>query len=377
MKTAPKIWSIGYLYDIFTKKLKNIIILNIKFYIMFLCDEIIKIIIDFCDIPTMFSMYINKDLTKYIDEQNWKTIWFQMCQNKKSIINEFEKKTTPTSDNEYKNIVRLAGFNGCMICNKKNIRKVWWEFNIRCCLDCLTTKTIGEWEFEKKLPKETYSQLPYTTKQMYNRYFGNYIIKFYWKKNIDELLLLYPQTPLQPPIIIKAKIEKVKKVPTHKEIENQKLRKIEIDNLCISNNILLTDAVTMSETYKKTINVMAKLQKKKFIDTKIPEIKKEIEIIKEREIERLKILEKTRLEQLQRKKDILEKQQIQNELWLMYKEDKLKYIINKIKKHNKSSILSFNRKNLHCQLCENSNRQFCLLGLKQHQKDIHKIELQI
>lgn len=345
---------------------------------MFLCDEIMNNIIDFCEIETMFSMYINKDLKKYIDEKNWKMIWVQMCQNKKSILNEFEKKTTPTTDIEYKNIVKLAGFTGCMVCSKKNIRKVWWEFNIRCCIDCLTTKTIGEWEFEKKLPKETYSHLPYNTKPMYNRYFGNYIIKFYWKKNIDDLLLLYPPIPLPAPNIInhiKVKSEKIKKLPTEEEVENQKLRKIDIDKVCILNDIELTEASIMSDTYKKNIVIMAKLQKKNFIDTKIPEIKKEIEMVKERELERLEILEKMRLKQIQIKNEILEKQRIENENWFMYKEDKQKYFTNKIKKHNKLNLLSFNQKNLNCELCENSNRKFCLLGLKQHQKDIHKVGL--
>jgi hypothetical protein len=349
---------------------------------MSLCDEIMKTIIDYCDIPTLFSMSVNKEFTKYIDEKDWKTIWLQIIKNKKSALTEFEKKSTATMDNEYKNVVKLAGFTGCMICNKPNIRKVWWEFNIRCCIDCLSTKTIGEWEFEKKMPKDAYSHLPYNTKQMYNRYFGNYIIKFYWKKKIDELLLLYPPPPPPPPIIKAPKPEKIKKVPTETELENQKLRKTEIDNLCILNNIVLQDAIEMSETYKKNITIKAKLQKKNFIDTKIPEIIKEIEIVKEKQRERLEIMEKNRLEQIQRNKEILEKQKIQNELWLMYKEDKRKYITNKIKKNKKNQnqnqnqkLLSFNRKNLHCELCQNSNRQFCLLGLKQHQRDIHKVEI--
>jgi hypothetical protein len=347
---------------------------------MYLCDEEIKSIIDYCDLQTMLSFSVNKEFSKYIDEKDWKSIWVQIIKNKKSksAINEFEKKSTPTMDNEYKNVVKLAGFTGCMICNKTNIRKVWWEFNIRSCLDCLSRKTIGEWEFEKKIPNAAYSHLPYNTKQMYNKYFGNYSIKFYWKKNIDELILLHyrPPSPPPPPVII-PKPEKIKKVPTETEAENQKLRKIEIDNLCISNDIVLADAVTMSETYKKNIVIMAKLQKKKFIDTKIPEIKKEIEIVKEKQREQLEKFEKMRLEQLQRNKEILEKQKIQNELWLMYKEDKRKYLTNKIDKRNKKNPLSFNRKNLHCELCENSNRQFCLLGLKQHQRDIHKVEIQI
>lgn len=343
---------------------------------MLLCDEIIKNIIDYCNIPTLFSFIVNKDFTQYINEKDWKRIWLHISNNKKYALNEFEKKTTNTRDNEYKMVVKLAGFTGCMICNKTNIRKVWWEFKLRCCVDCLSEKTIGEWEFEKKIPKEAYSHLSYSSKQMYNRYFGNYIIKFYWKKTINELLLLYPPNPvtLHNTITIKPiKSPKIKKIPTELEIEKQKQRKIDIDNICLSNNILLEDASIMSKTYKENIMKMSNIQNKNFIDTKIPEIKKEIEFIKAREREKMELLEKIEIEQMNRKKEIIEKQKMQNELWLMYKEDTKKGLMNKTTNRNKKPVVMFHIKNLHCDLCEKSNRQFSLLGLKDHQKDFHKI----
>jgi hypothetical protein len=342
---------------------------------MLLCDEIIKNIIDYCDIPLLFSFTINKTFTQYINDKDWKKIWVELCKNKKCVLNEFEKKTTNTSDNEYKMVVKLAGFTGCMICNKKNNRKVWWEFSIRCCMECLSKKTIGEWEFEKKIPKEAYSHLSYSSKQMYNRYFGNYIIKFYWKKTINELLLLYPPEPVMPNNTITLKPlnpPKIKKIPNELDIAKQKQRKIDIDNICLSNNISLEYASTMSMTYKENIMKMSKLQSKNFIDTKIPEIKKEIEFVKEKEREKMELLKKIELEKMNRKTEMIEKQKIQNELYLMYKEDTKKYLMNKIIKRNKKIILTFQVKNVMCELC-NNNRQFSLLGLRDHQKDVHKI----
>ena len=115
---------------------------------------------------------------------------------------------------------------------------------------------------------------------MYNKYYKNYTIKFYWKTQIDKILLLYPPSP--PPIPpqsslpVSPKKEKIKKIPTTQEIENQKNRKEDIHNICDLNDILLTDAVLYSETYNKNIKISSKLQKKHFIESKLPEIKKEI-----------------------------------------------------------------------------------------------------
>ena len=92
-----------------------------------------------------------------------------------------------------------------------------------------------------------------------------------------------------------------------------------------------------------------------------------------KEIESLKKAKQYEKEQLAKQYDeMIEKQKIQNELYLMYKEDTKKYLMNKIIKRNKKIVLTFQVKNVMCELC-NNNRQFSLLGLRDHQKDVHKI----
>jgi len=324
----------------------------------YLSEDVIKYIIDFCDIPTLYSFCVNKNLTEYINGKNWKNIWLYVSNYKKTALTEFDKKTTPTNDSDYKDVIRLAGFNGCMFCKNKNIRKVWWQFKVRSCAECLYDRTIGEWEFENKLPKQVYENLPYTTKQMYNRYFGTYTIKFYWKTKINELLRLHPPAPPPPPVEPK----RIKKIPTSEEIEIQKNRKDEINQICLLHNIVLNDAGTYSETYNKNIKIMSKLQKKNFIDNKIPQIQKEItekkEEIRIREIQ----LEEQRLENIRKKEKLIELQQIQLEYYLMCKEDKQKLSFNHIS----------NAKNMKCDIC-NTNRLFCVKGLFDHRRDAHKI----
>ena len=322
---------------------------------VYLSEDIIKYIIDFCDVETLYSFcVVNKKLTDYINRKDWKNIWLQITKHKKTALTEFDKKTTSTNDSEYKDIVRLAGFSGCMFCEKKNIRKVWWQFNVRSCAECIYDRTLGEWEFENKLPKHVYENLPYTTKQMYNRYYGTYIIKFYWKPKINELLRLHPPAPPPPPPP-PAEPKRIKKIHTDQELETQRNRKDEINNICLSHHIQLNEAEIYSETYNKNIKVMSKLQKKNFIECKIPEIQKEITAKKEemrvKEIE----LEKRRLENM-------EIQQIQKEYCLMYKEDTRKIIVNHVS----------NKKNMTCDICK-TNRLFCIKGLSDHRRDAHQI----
>lgn len=327
---------------------------------VYLSEDVIKYIIDFCDIPTLYSFCVNKNLTDYVNGKDWKNIWLYISTHKKTALTEFDKKTTPTNDSEYKDVVRLAGYNGCMFCKNKNIRKVWWQFKVRSCAECLYDRTIGEWEFENKLPKQVYANLPYTTKQMYNKYYGTYTIKFYWKTKINELLRLHPPAPPPPPPP-PVEPKRIKKIPTSEEIEIQKNRKEDINELCLLHNIILSEAETYSETYIKNIKIISKLQKKNFIDNKIPQI--QTEITEKKEVIRIKAiqLEQQHLENIRKKEKLMELQQIQMEYFLMCKEDKCKPMVHGVS----------NSKNMKCDIC-NTNRLFCVKGLFDHRRDAHK-----
>lgn len=280
---------------------------------MFIPDDVIKYIFDFCDIETLYSCCVNREFNRYITKKDWRKIWLKICEKKATALSEFAKKTTYTNINEYKNVVRLAGFTGCMVCKKKNIRKVWWEFKIRCCAECLYSKTIGEWKFNEILPSHTYINLPFTTKDMYNKHYGCYTINFYWKKTIDQLLLLH--VPVLVPIIeptldviltssiISASViqsppkqKKEKKQLSDSEIESRNLRKNQIDNLCINHDIVLEEALQYSEIYNSSIKICSKLQTKHFIENKLPIIQKEIQDKKEQiEQERQRTIELAQL----------------------------------------------------------------------------------
>lgn len=218
---------------------------------MILNNDVLRYILDFVDIETLLTMEnIDPFIDEYIYKKDWKIIWQKICIKKKTAINEFHKRRNneQLNNQDYKEIVNLAGFKGCMFCCNTRINKVYWQYKVRCCKDCLYHKTIGEWEFEKYLDKQHYEHLPYMMRNMYNSTFGSYTISFYWKESIDDLRKLHPYIPPAPqPLIIKKDIN----------IERQNV----LDNLLLKekNDIDIPLLILYSKTYVSIIKAKGKL----------------------------------------------------------------------------------------------------------------------
>jgi len=322
-----------------------------------LCEDLIKYIIDYCPIETLFAFYSNKEYTEYIEQRiDWYSLWKQTARD--AAITEYQKAPNKT---DYKNIVRLTHTTGCMYCGKKRIRKVWWEFNVRSCPECIYSRTIGEWEFEHKLSKRLYEHLPHNTRQMYNRS-GYYTIHFYWKKTIHKLIAQhYVEPPPKPTLDLCLNASRlsaaspqavgatpVKPQPkqiTDDEIKIREQRKIEIDALCISHNIAINKARLYSPTYNQNIKKTAKLQQTRFISTMIPKIRDEVET-QEREIATKQEASRQWLEAEEQRKEL---RNIQLDTTKQYR----------------------------CIYCVDKTRLFCYLGLESHMcSAIHKLRKQ-
>ncbi len=310
-----------------------------------LCEDLIKYIIDYCPIETLFAFYANKEYTEYIEQRiDWYSLWKQTARD--AAITEYEKALNKT---DYKNIIRLTHTTGCMYCGKKRIRKVWWEFNVRSCQECIYSRTIGEWEFEHKLSKPLYEHLPHNTRQMYNRS-GYYTIHFYWKDTIHKLITQH-YVPPKPTIERAASILKPQPVKrqskqiTDDEIKIREQRKIEIDALCISHNIAINKARLYSPTYNQNIKKTTKLQKTRFISTIIPKIRDEVET-QEREIATKQEAAKQWLEAEEQRKELRNRQ------------------LDTTKQYR-------------CIYCVDKTRLFCFLGLESHMcSAVHKLRKQ-
>jgi hypothetical protein len=55
-----------------------------------LCEDLIKYIIDYCPIETLFAFYSNKEYTEYIEQRiDWYSLWKQTARD--AAITEYSK----------------------------------------------------------------------------------------------------------------------------------------------------------------------------------------------------------------------------------------------------------------------------------------------
>lgn len=95
-----------------------------------------------------------------------------------------------------KQLLELYGRTGCQFCNKPRIRKVYENYNVRCCTDCLYSKTISNYIIRYDYKFNDFECLEDARKRhvdMYNPYarsFYNrsYTATFYWKEDVDRLI---------------------------------------------------------------------------------------------------------------------------------------------------------------------------------------------
>jgi hypothetical protein len=94
--------------------------------------------------------------------------------------------------------LRLVGMTGCQLCGAPRIRKVHWEFRVRCCQACLEENTVSDWRLREELGVVVSASLAdaadaadaagaagaagaaHSTVEMYGPR-GAYTLKFYWR----------------------------------------------------------------------------------------------------------------------------------------------------------------------------------------------------
>lgn len=98
----------------------------------------------------------------------WEAAWACAKRKRPAAATE-EQKANPALSIKTRDKLRLAGFNGCMLCGAKSVRKVYWEFSIRCCKDCLTEHSLAENTLKHTfhLQPSTFQHLPHREVQMY------------------------------------------------------------------------------------------------------------------------------------------------------------------------------------------------------------------
>ncbi|CAG8819894.1 27909_t:CDS:2, partial [Racocetra persica] len=142
--------------------------------------------------------------------------------------------------------VKLVLERGCQFCKKPKIRKVYFEFLVRCCEDCLKSKTIRNDQIKEIMPElsnldDIISGLPFIPSWS-RRDWDNDTEKnpssLYWKTDVIETLNEYNSIPENPPSLREDWLnqkqrkgdEKMKDIIERKKENNKGLREKNMKN---------------------------------------------------------------------------------------------------------------------------------------------------
>ncbi|CAG8634222.1 27651_t:CDS:2 [Dentiscutata erythropus] len=111
--------------------------------------------------------------------------------------------------------IRLVFERGCQFCGKGKIRKVYWEYNVRSCEQCLKARTIRQDEIQKQLISKTHgfdmpnmycleeiisglTFIPSWSRRAWDRGTKRRPSSVYWITHVIEALEEYKKIPMYP-----------------------------------------------------------------------------------------------------------------------------------------------------------------------------------
>lgn len=80
---------------------------------------------------------------------------------------------------------------GCQHCGKARIRKVYTEYGVRYCTDCLYNHTISDYKLKKEYNidrPDLLKNVRQNTVEMYHRKLGSYFATFYWTADVIKII---------------------------------------------------------------------------------------------------------------------------------------------------------------------------------------------
>jgi hypothetical protein len=114
--------------------------------------------------------------------------WAQLAKAQKVDVNLAQRRYYST-----KKCLELFGRIGCQLCGKARIRKVYVEYGVRCCTDCLHANTISDYQLDDKYSISNFHFLRNVrqrTVSMYNpsarAWSRSYEATFYWKTDVED-----------------------------------------------------------------------------------------------------------------------------------------------------------------------------------------------
>ncbi|KAL3152928.1 hypothetical protein ABBQ38_012231 [Trebouxia sp. C0009 RCD-2024] len=194
-----------------------------------------------------------------------------------------EQKISPAMTVMPRDKLRLAGFVGCMLCGAKSIRKVYWEFSVRCCKDCLIQHSVAEYILKEEygLDPKSFQHLPSREVELYHPRKGAFTMKTYWK---DHLLpVLQQEHNVQSFEEFVEQKESGKKQEMDRKNQEEQVkdakrteRREQLQEWCKEDGVDLDIAGKCSQTYKRNCNLAMPLKRKAY-ERLLPIIKTELE----------------------------------------------------------------------------------------------------
>ena len=120
-----------------------------------------------------------------------KTLYKLMNDEEKYKELSFQQNLDQVSNMTYKKKLRLYGCIGCELCKKPRVRKVYLDYGVRCCKDCLYANTINDYRLDDYLiQKHVVQRCRYRIATIYNpySYIHEYTTKFYWKPDVVKAI---------------------------------------------------------------------------------------------------------------------------------------------------------------------------------------------
>jgi hypothetical protein len=130
-----------------------------------------------------------RDAVRAIVFEPAKVTWKKVVQTRPAVARDSQKNCKGIRRHPYVLNV-LAGKLGCMVCNDPLVRKVYWEYNVRCCQYCLFQNTIaGHYlEHDYEFGPNEMRALQKRTVELYRTGYNSFNCDFYWRP--DAIMLV-------------------------------------------------------------------------------------------------------------------------------------------------------------------------------------------
>lgn len=126
---------------------------------------------------------LNVVIDKDEDATAWQAAWLAYTR----VHTDLASVTRPACP---KARLKLYTQRGCQFCAAPRIRKVYREFEVRCCQPCLYARTISGYRLKTDylVTQDRFAGLPHLTVSMWDRHMGDYTLDFYWIESVERRL---------------------------------------------------------------------------------------------------------------------------------------------------------------------------------------------